>query len=193
MAALREAIEVLHAGGVVAFPTETSYGLAVDPMNPEAVARLYVVKARDRNKPLPLIAASVAQVRRTARLAGKAAHFAGRYWPGPLTIVLTLRHAIPALGTAQEAAIRVPGSATARALAQAFGGMITSTSANVSGEEPLYSGAAVRRVFARRARKPDLVLDAGTLPKRPASTIVRFRRGRMEVLRDGALVRALLR
>jgi L-threonylcarbamoyladenylate synthase len=186
-AALAEAVRILRSGGVVAFPTETSYGLAADPTDAAAVARIYAIKSRDAGKPLPLIAASTPQVRRIAALNGRAAALARDHWPGPLTIVLPIRAALASAAGKDTCAVRIPGSAAARALADAFGKAVTSTSANISGDEPLYSGAAVRRVFAARGESPDLLLDAGTLPRRAASTIVEVRHGTIVVLRAGAI------
>lgn len=176
--ALDEAVAVLRSGGVVAFPTETSYGLAADPRQPKAVRRVFAVKNRPPEKRLPLIAGSFAQARQTARLVGAAARLARERWPGPLTLVLPGRSS-----SAETVAVRVPASAWARRLALAFGHPITSTSANLSGQPALYSGAAVRRTFINRRHRPDLVLDVGQLQPRPPSVIVAVRRGKMEVLR----------
>jgi L-threonylcarbamoyladenylate synthase len=202
---LREVAAALHDGLVVAFPTETSYGLAADPENAAAVKKIFAIKGREEGKPLPLIAADLASASAYVRLAGAALGLAERYWPGPLTIVAPLKKgrslawhkasggaprlagaSAPRLvGASAAAAVRVPASAWARAIAREFGRPITSTSANLAGRPAAYSGAAVRNAFAGRRDAPDLVLDAGKLPVRPASTIVRLRRGKIEVLRQG--------
>lgn len=188
--ALEEAARVLRAGGVVAFPTETSYGLAADPAAAAAVRRVYVIKGRPARKPLPLVAASVAAVARTFRVDGLAAKLARRHWPGPLTLVLPLRRGakLPATAGKRDAAVRVPQSAWARAIAAACGGLATSTSANLSGDAAIYDPAVLRRAFGVAGRKPDLFLDAGRLPVRAASTIVRVARGTVQTLRQGSVV-----
>jgi len=185
--ALQEAVDVLRAGGVVVHPSESSYGLAVDPRNAAAVRRMFSMKGRSKSMSALVVAYSFGQAEKAVRLAGAIRKLARRYWPGPLTVVA------PALGDfyvsggerADDLAIRVPASAWPRALAREFGGPVTSTSANISGSAPAYSAAAVRRAFRGRESKPDLLLDAGRLPDRPPTTLVRAKGDRIEVLRQG--------
>jgi L-threonylcarbamoyladenylate synthase len=181
---------------VVAFPTETSYGLAADPRNARAVARVYAIKDRPRSKPLPLVAASVAAVARVLTLAGAAAGIARKHWPGALTIILPLKRAarvgkrrLHGLSGKRDAAVRVPRSAWARAVADAAGGVVTSTSANLSGDAAIYAPRDIISAFASRpaSKRPDLLLSAGTLKKRPPSTIIRMRRDTVEVIRQGSV------
>lgn len=187
-AALDEAVRVLASGGVVAFPTETSYGLAVDPTDSTGLKRLFALKGRSRTKSLPLIAADAAQVTRIARLNGAAARLARRAWPGPLTLILDAKKApFDRLAKDGTVAVRVPGAAWARALAEAYGRPVTGTSANFTGEPPCYSGADVRRTFNGSDLAPDLLLDAGPIPERPASTIVRVDGDVIDVKREGAI------
>lgn len=177
-----EALRVLHRGGVIAFPTETSYGLGCDPRNPKAVAAIYKIKGRDRKKPLLLVAASMAQVKKVVKMNDVSLALAKRHWPGPLTLVL------PAKNGKKEIAIRVTSSSVAAALAESFGYPIVATSANRSGEKEARSGRAVARAFADQKNKPDYILDAGALPRRKPSTVVRVRQnGTIEVLRPGKI------
>jgi L-threonylcarbamoyladenylate synthase len=189
--ALAAAVDVLRAGGVVAFPTETAYGLAADPTNPKAVRAIYAIKGRARSKGLPLIAADAAQVRRIARMPSALARPAAKHWPGPLTVVVALlsrsRTSYRAAAQRGTVAIRVSGSAWARALARELGRPITATSANVSGAGECYRGADVRASFHERTHAPVLLLDAGRIPKRPPSTIVAAKGGRLTVLRQGSI------
>lgn len=187
--ALAAATVVLEAGGIVAFPTETSYGLAANPANPVAVRRVYAIKGRPASKPLPLVAASARAVAKAFVLAGASAKLARRHWPGPLTLVLPSRRGsrLPALAGGKTGAVRVPKSAWARAIAAACGGLATSTSANRSGDAPCYRPADIRAAFMGRRVAPDLLLDAGTLPTRTASTVVRVSGRRTETLRQGSV------
>lgn len=187
--ALAEVAAVLAAGGTVVMPTETAYGIAADPRSAKAVGAVYLAKGRPRRKPLPLIAASVADVRAAFNLRGAALALAKRHWPGPLTIVLPLKSGVrmPAAAGERDGAVRVPKSAWARAIAAAAGGLITSTSANISGDATIYDPADVVRSFRGRRHAPALLIDAGPLPVRKPSTIVRPKRGMMEVLRQGAV------
>lgn len=192
-ATLVEAVAILKVGGVVAFPTETAYGLAADPTDARAVKKIYAIKGRVRSKGLPLIAASFAQAQRIVRLPRALATLARQHWPGPLTVVAPLaasaRKAYRHAAEKGTVAVRVSASAWARALAHELGRPITATSANVSGAGECYSGAAVRKVFAGhiKTRTPDLLLDGGIIPKHPPSTIVTIRHGKMVVLRQGAV------
>lgn len=185
--ALAVAEDVLRSGGVVAFPTETAYGLAADPNNPAALDQVMCIKGRSADKRLPLVAASVEQTKRFFVFTSELAEISRKYWPGPLTVVLPVQHS-QCLDGWPEAAVRVPAAAWARALPAAVGCPVTATSANLSGQPPCYSGTAVRQSFRGRAEQPDLLLDAGRLPERPPSTIVKAVRGRIKVLRLGPIV-----
>jgi tRNA threonylcarbamoyl adenosine modification protein (Sua5/YciO/YrdC/YwlC family) len=133
------AAEWLRDGGIVAFPTDTFYGLAVDPASAAAVRRLFALKGREARAALPLVAASTRQVETLCgRLGSTDARLAARFWPGPLSLIFDA----PA-GIAPEAhagrrsiAIRVPGHAVARSLCEAFGAPVTATSANRAGGRP---------------------------------------------------------
>jgi L-threonylcarbamoyladenylate synthase len=192
--ALAEAAMVLAEGGVVAFPTETAYGLAADPTNPKAVARVFEIKGRPEKMPLPLVAATPHDIVVRFVFSPTELTLARKHWPGPFTMVLQPRRAAGLISMSSDgaAAVRLPKSAWARAVADAAGGLATSTSANISGEPALYSGRAVMATFKDRRLQPDLLLDAGPLPKRAPSTIVRVRKGKrgapeIEVLRQGAV------
>jgi L-threonylcarbamoyladenylate synthase len=195
-ARVREAAEVLRRGGIVAYPTETFYGLGALARDAAAVERLARVKGRPDGKPLPLLAADRAQVEEVALLGDVAARLADAFWPGPLTLVLPARAGLPAAITAGTGTvgIRVPGSAVARALARAAGGAIVSTSANPSGAPPPSAPGELAAVLAARL---DLVLDAGRTPGGLPSTVVAIEGEGIRLVRDGAVpfgaVRAALR
>ncbi|MBN1585184.1 threonylcarbamoyl-AMP synthase [Candidatus Uhrbacteria bacterium] len=182
--ALERAVAVLQGGGVVVFPTDTAYGLAADPSIPGAIDRICRIKGRSKQKQLPFVASGQDQVRANFRLNKKILGLIGKFWPGPLTVVLKGKAGSP-FSVWPDAAVRVPASVWARALPAALGRPVTSTSANFSGDPNCYSAAAVRRSFRGRADRPDLVLDAGNLPERPPSTIVRVVGKDVLVLRSG--------
>jgi L-threonylcarbamoyladenylate synthase len=169
---LAPAVTALQHGGVVAFPTETFYGLAVDPRSAAAVARIFVLKQRAPDQPLPLIAGDIDQVAaHVGTLTPLAARLASRGWPGPLTLIIP---ASPDLCDAVhlatgKIAVRVPADAVARALAARVGHAITSTSANISGEPP---PAAPDRVVASFGSGIDVLIDTGPTPAGLPSTIV---------------------
>ncbi|MEA3249928.1 MAG: L-threonylcarbamoyladenylate synthase [Patescibacteria group bacterium] len=187
--ALREAVDVLRAGGVVVHPSESSYGLAVDPKNAAAVRRMFAMKGRKKGKSALVVACSFKQADKAVRLTGKLRILARKHWPGPLTVVAPARGDFYVAGgeKAKDLAIRVPAAAWARALAKEFGGPVTSTSANISGDVAAYTSTAVRHVFRNREFRPDLMLDAGRLPDRPPTTIVRAVGKGIKILRQGQL------
>ena len=166
------AVAALRRGGVVAFPTETFYGLAADPRSPAAVKRIFSLKQRRADQPLPLIAADAEQVaEHVGTLTPLGARLASRGWPGALTLII---QASPRLCedvhlSTGKVAVRVPADEIARLLARQAGHAITSTSANVSGEAPPSTPEDVVRVFGDRV---DVLIDAGPTPGGLPSTIV---------------------
>lgn len=183
---LARAAEILKTGGVVAYPTDTLYGLAVDPRSADAVARLFAVKHRDPGHAIPLIAAD----ERQAELAGEFTPLARRlvraFWPGPLSIVLVATPHVDRGVSAADGtiAVRVPDSAVARALAAGLRFCITATSANLSGEPPTASAAVVRATLATRV---DYILDTGDAPGGEPSTIVDARGHTPRLVRAGVV------
>lgn len=184
---IRRAAAVIRRGGVVAIPTETLYGLAVDPSNAEAVARVFALKGRPDGKPLPLVAANLAQVEVICGpLTNQLRLVAARAWPGPLTLVLP---ALPGLADAVTAGtgcvgIRVPSHPVTQALCEAVGGPLTATSANRSGDPATHLPAVVARTFGTAL---DLLLDAGPTPGGAPSTVVSSVDGVVRLVREGAI------
>ena len=180
------AVDVLRRGGIVAYPTDTLYGLAVDPRSDAAVERLFTVKERDRSAAVALIAADVPQAQQAGTFGGSELALARAFWPGPLTIVVP---AAPDLskrlsGDLNTVGVRVPAHPVARALAAAFGSCITATSANVAGSPPAMTADEVAAALDGRI---DAVLDAGPAPGGPPSTIVEVADGRPVLRRSGAV------
>jgi L-threonylcarbamoyladenylate synthase len=184
--AIARAAVVLRAGGVVAYPTDTFYGLAVDPRNEEAVQRLFELKGRDLQSAIPLIAASLAQARDAVEFSASEERLAKAFWPGPLTIVMPARAGIATrlLGTGSTIAVRVPAHQAAVALAAQLGFCVTSTSANRSGQPP---ASTAGQVVASLESAIDIVLDDGPSPGGPPSTIVEIVRGGARLIRAGAV------
>jgi len=181
------AAAVVRAGGIVAYPTDTLYGLAADPASPGAIGQLYRIKGRQVDQAIPLIASGIEQVEGCAgRLEPVARRLAERFWPGPLSLVI---HAWAGLDGAVHAgletvAVRVPAHAVARALADACGWPITSTSANPSGHP---ATALPDVVCAALEGRVDAILDAGPAPGGPASTIVDTTGTTIRLVRAGAV------
>ena len=183
--AIETAVNALRSGRVVAFPTDTLYGLAVDPRRADAVERLFALKGRDASVAVPLVAADVAQSTLAATFDQRARRAASAFWPGPLSIVAPANACLTpeALGGRATVAIRVPAHEIARELARAFAFPITATSANRSGHAAADSADAV----AAALPDVDVLIDAGRAPGGAPSTIISFDANGPILLRDGAV------
>lgn len=187
-AVLQQAAAVLAQGGLVVYPTETLYGLAVDHANPQALARLQALKGREPGKPFPLILAEPAEADRLARdILPAARALMTRHWPGPLTLVLTARPSLheSLLSAGGGVGLRLSPHAIAAGLARALGRAITATSANLAGRPAVIRAEDLDPAIAAGA---DLVLDGGPTPGGPPSTVLDARREPMRVLRQGAVI-----
>ncbi len=184
---LAVAAQWLTSGGIVAFPTDTLYGLAVNVRDGAAVRRLFDLKGRSARAAIPLIASSTAQVvAATGALTAREAILASTFWPGPLSVVRDAPAWMSAEvhGGHRTIAIRVPNHRVARSLAEAFGGLIAATSANRSGEPP----AAAAHDLGVIADDPRvLVIDGGRTQGGAASTLVDVRGSQPVCLREGAV------
>ena len=185
--AIAEAATWIVDGGVVAIPTDTLYGLAVDPFNASAVARLYAIKGRDVDRALPLVASDVEQVvRQLSRLPPAAERLAQRFWPGPLTLVLPAPVTIAAGVTAGtgRVGVRVPACDVTRAVCKAANRPVTATSANISGSPATSDPDVVEDTLGGLL---DYLLDTGPTPGGPPSTIVDLVEAEPRLLRTGAI------
>ena len=183
---IASAVEALRAGGIVAYPTDTFYALAVDPRNDDAVRKLFAVKGRDAAAAIALIAGDAAQASHAGRLGPAEARLARSFWPGPLTVIVPAAPAMSRLLAAADGTlgVRVPAHTVARQLAIALGTCVTATSANLSGQPP---AAAPDDVAAALADALDVLLDGGITPGGEPSTIVRVADGRPQLVRAGAV------
>ncbi len=172
-AGVTQAARCLTAGGLVAFPTETVYGLGADATNPAAIARLYEAKGRPLFNPLISHVADVEAARRIGRFDATASALAEAFWPGPLTLVLPKQRdcEVAELATAglETIAIRVPAHAVARAILRAFGKPVVAPSANISGHVSPTTAAHVKADLAGRI---DLIIDGGPVDVGVESTII---------------------
>lgn len=190
------AVKRLAAGGVVAIPTDTLYGLAADALNPAAVTRVYEVKGRPDAMPLPVLVSGWEQVAQVAAIDGgidaPARNLAAAYWPGALTLVLPAAPGLPERLTAGKdtIAVRMPDHPVPTALAAALGRPITGTSANPSGQPDITDAAELRR---RLGPLVDGIIAAGPKPRGAASSIVAITPDGIALLREGALPYAEIR
>jgi L-threonylcarbamoyladenylate synthase len=184
---IARAAEVLREGGIVAFPTDTVYGVGAYAMLSAAVERLYYVKQRPRDKAIPLLLPGtgalplvVSQIPETAYA------LAERFWPGPLTVVLRRAPAVPDAVTSggDTVAVRVPDHPVTQALLAALAGPLAATSANLSGRPAPDTAQGVIDQLEGRIR---LILDGGTCPGGVASTVVDLTVSPPRVLRQGSI------
>jgi L-threonylcarbamoyladenylate synthase len=183
--ALDDAVAILKDGGLVAFPTESFYGLGANALNPDAVGRVFDVKGRPESKPILALVASIAMAEQiAAAIPAGARDLMHRHWPGPLTLVLASAPGVPDALTAGTGTVgvRMPGHPIALALVEAAGFPITAPSANPSGEPPATTAVGVRRYFGGRV---DLVLDGGTTAGGAGSTIADCTSWPPRILRRG--------
>jgi len=185
--AVAHACAVLRAGGVVAFPTETYYGLAVDPFNQAALSRLFALKRRSFDKPVLLIIDHPSQLASlVAEIPLPFTILMQRFWPGPLTLVFPGAASLPGMLTGGRGTIgvRVSSHPVARQLVRVFGQPLTATSANLSGQLPAVTASGVR---AQLGLEVDVVLEGGETPGGQGSTLLGCQEGKVCLLRAGVI------
>jgi len=190
------AAEVIARGGVVAFRTDTFYGLGADPFNTAAVARIRELKGREDNKPILLLVSDPEQVERViAERSEMFSRAAVAFWPGPLTIIGVAVAELPEEITAGTGTVgvRLPADENVRTLVRECGGILTATSANPSGCEPARSAQDVVEYFPDDSpRSLDLILDGGEVTVTEPSTVLDATTSPPRVVREGAIRRELI-
>ncbi|HYS17831.1 MAG TPA: L-threonylcarbamoyladenylate synthase [Candidatus Binatia bacterium] len=186
-ATLRAAADILRAAGVVAFPTETFYGLAAAALDPASVKRIFELKGRPESKPLLVLVDSVAMAETVAHVTAPARDLMARYWPGALTLVLPARAHVPSGVTAGTGTLglRLSPHPVARGLVELLGEPVTAPSANPHGLAPPTTAAGVLAYFSDGI---DLVLDGGPTPGCEASTVLDMTVEPPQILRQGAVI-----
>jgi len=184
--------EVLKQGGIVAFPTDTVYGLGAVCTNDEAVQKIFAAKGRDEGKPLSILVASVEQAEQIAlEIPEKARRLMEKYWPGALTLVLKKRPEISDKVSAgrETIGLRMPDSQTAVKLLEAAGIPLAAPSANTSGKR---SSVSAEDVIADLAGRVDMILDGGCCPVGISSTVVDLTGERPVILREGSITKTMI-
>jgi len=184
---LREAASAILKGGLVVYPTDTVYGLGCHPFDKEAVNKVADVKRRSKGN-FPVLTSSIEKAKELGEVDGDAETLALRFWPGPLTIVVSSRAEFPPpiVGTDRMIGLRVPRRKDTLDFIAMCGGSLVGTSANISGTPSIRRANEALKTFEG---KVDLVLDGGTLSKRPESTVVRVTGKHVDILREGAVSR----
>ena len=178
-------IQILKQGGVIAFPTDTVYGLGADAFNSNAVKRIYDIKKRPKHLPLPLLIGDIKQLDILAEPLSEIALFlARRFWPGGLTLVVPKADGLPAYLGDANIAVRIPAHPVCLALIQAINNPMIGTSANISGRSSALTAGEVRQQLGNEV---DLIIDGGRCPGGGESTVVDVTGGEVVILRQGII------
>jgi len=202
---IQAALEILRSGGIVAHATETCYGLACDLQNPDALQKLFAIKKRPHTQPVSALFSSIEEAQKYTEWNDAAQALAKKHLPGPLTIILKTLPQTPTpifitpqvshltsqvsslISHISSIGIRISSHPTAQKLVEAFGSPLSTTSANIHGEQNPYSVTEIQKQYAGNDLLPDLILDDGDLPKNESSTIVNMSKDTMEVVRKGGI------
>jgi L-threonylcarbamoyladenylate synthase len=185
--AIEWAAEHLAAGGVIGLPTDTVYGIAASLGREDAIARIFEIKQRPLNRPIPVLVSSTRALLQFATIPDNGIRsLLDEFWPGPLTIVVPSGNGLPAGVRAEDGtvAVRIPNHPLAIEIIEKSGGAIACTSANMSGEPPALTADEVAATLGGRL---DLVVDGGHAPGGVASTVVTAHGDHLTVLREGGI------
>src|SRR3989304_1545268 len=182
---IQSALEILQNGGIVAFPTDTVYGLGALAFNNNAVESIYIAKERPIEKAIPILIGDLSDLYKVSDdIPNMALRFATRFWPGPLTCILPKKQTLPlAVSTTSTVAVRIPDHADARALLRAAGAMAV-TSANISGQP---DPSTAQEVYDQLNGRIPLILDGGKTRGGVPSTLVDCTGEKPVVLREGPI------
>jgi len=183
---IREASKVVKNGGLVVYPTDTVYGLGCDPFNVKAVKRVFKVKGERKEKPLPILGSDMECIQKIAFMNEKARKIAEKYWPGPLTLVVLKKPALPDIVTCglPSVGVRIPKHTVALQLISLCNGLLVGTSANKTEEKPPKTAQEANEQLGEHA---DIVLDGGPTPLRQESSILDLTGEKPRMLRKGPI------
>ncbi len=184
---IREAVDTIRNGYIVAYPTETFYGLGVDPFNESAIERLINLKKRENGKPIPLLISDREMLERLVEdIPPLAERLMERFWPGPLTLVFRAREDVSKLltGRTGKIGLRISSNPVAKRLVEFLNSPVTTTSANPSGARPALTPDEVRDYFDEKVA---LILDYGRLTGEKGSTVIDVTGDGIEIIREGEI------
>jgi L-threonylcarbamoyladenylate synthase len=187
-----KALAALARGDVIVFPTETLYGLGADALNGQAVEKIFQLKGRDPNNPIPVVVADLGMVEMlVAAISATAKALMERFWPGPLTLVLPARSDIPKplVNAAGGVGVRISSQPIATRLAARLGRPLTATSANPSGKPPAHTLDEAKDYFSETI---EIFIDGGKLESKTGSTVVEVLDHGIEIIREGEISTAAL-
>ena len=184
---IREAVMVLNYGGVIVYPTDTLYGLGANALNEIAVRKIFKIKERSLSRPLPIIVKNLIWAKELAHINPRNEGVLQKVWPGKTTVILPKKDLIPDITTAGQktVGIRIANYAFLDVLLGKFGYPLSSTSANISGDDGTGEIDNIIKVFSKSEFKPDLIIDVGILPKSEPSTVLDLTTAKPKILRIG--------
>ncbi|HEV2119990.1 MAG TPA: L-threonylcarbamoyladenylate synthase [Candidatus Bathyarchaeia archaeon] len=188
---IQKAATAIQNGGLVVYPTDTVYGLGCDPFNEKAVHMLAAAKVRNKGS-FPVLVDSIGRAKELGAISRDVEPLALRFWPGPLTIVVSSLATLPiqVIGPQKMVGLRVPARRDTLDLVSRSGGSLVGTSANISGNPPVTNAEAAFKVFEG---KVDIILDGGLMSTSITSTVVKKTNFGIQVIRQGAISREELR
>ena len=187
---IERAADVILSGGTVIFPTDTVYGLGANANDDSAVEKIFEIKNRDKKKPINVLIADFEDILKVAEIPTREeGKLMEKFWPGPLTIILKRKENIAnmAASNGETIGVRMPKSEIARNLIREVGFPLATTSVNISGDEP---ATEINKINEKVHEKVDFVLENDEKCSEIASTIVEFKDGKPEILREGEIKRA---
>ncbi len=189
---IQQAASIIKASGTVVFPTDTVYGLGANALDEFAIGRIFTIKKRPKQKPLPILVSNIEMAKKYTCIDSKVEQALNQLWPGPITCILRKKDNLPNILTSGKntIGIRVPDNKIALELIKKIGQPITGTSANISKAKECHSSEEVIKQFKDQFHKPDLILDAGQIEKssRP-STIIDLTTPKPKILRIGPVTK----
>ena len=172
---IKQAVQILKRDGVVVYPTDTAYGLGGIYDSKKVTSRILKIKKREDQK-FTIIASGLNQVEKFFKLNSTQKKLAKKYWPGPLSIVVSAHFAV-----------RVPKNEITKTLARQVGKPLIATSANLTGNQTPYNSKQIIKEFINKKNQPDLIIDAGQLKRIKTSAIIKVTGRKIEVLRKGGI------
>lgn len=185
---IEKAARIMKEGGVIIFPTESSYGIGVDALNSAAIKKIAPIKGQPEEKNISIIVADLEQAKRFGKINEEAEKLVQKFMPGPLTLVVEKQPSVPDLLAERTIAFRISGNRVAREICSALGNAVTATSANMHGRPSTYSARDVIKEFNSRVH---MIIDAGELPHSAPSTI--YDVAQKKVLRLGPITETQIR
>lgn len=186
---LKKAVEVMKGGGLIIYPTETCYGMGADATNIKDIKKIYKIKGRDPSKPIPVLVSDLHMIKKYGMITKRVEFLVKKFMPGPLSIVIRKRRSISDINQ-KGVSFRISSHPVACALVKLLKRPLTTTSANVSGQPPIYE---IKKIIETFSDKVNMILDCGDLPKNEPSTCVDMtNEDNMIVIREGSITSKLI-